>query len=221
MIASPAYSGKVNIQYCLSFANTLHVLTLNGIEVVPLITASGSLLVAERNRILEAFYNSDCTHILMVDSDLGWPGEAVLAMLKKDKEFVGGLYPARAEGNLFVFRPVNNGDGSLIQDDGLFKMEYIPAGFMLLKKSAVEKMRDAYPELKYAPKDTSNQDKGYCLFDTEVWEGEFWGEDYVFCRRARNAGIDIWIDPLIQFDHNGKVGMFAECLVNENGEKVV
>lgn len=216
MIASPAYSGNVNIQYCLSFSETRIILLSKGIEVIPHIVASGSLLVAERNRIIQAFWESDATHLLCIDSDLGWPAQAVLAMLDANKEFVAGVYPARGDQRMFLFRPIKNDDGAIVSDKHLLKMEYIPAGFMMLSKSAISKMRDKFPQLYYEPKDKrNNPEPGFCLFDTEVWEGEFWGEDFVFCRRARQAGIDIWVDPLIQFDHAGTIGMLIECLTTE------
>jgi hypothetical protein len=225
MIATPAYSGKLDIPYALSFSNTMHLLQINNIKVSPLITASGSLLVAERNRIIEAFWNSDCTHLLMVDSDLGWPPQAVLAMLETNKEFIAGVYPARGEKNVFLFRPCLRENDLIVNENHLLKMEYIPSGFMLVSRSVVEKMRNKFPELYYKPKDKGVHDPspGYCLFNTEVYEGEFWGEDYVFCRRAREAGIDIWVDPLIQFDHAGTIGMLIEALqphkVPENDNK--
>ena len=214
MIATPAYSGKVDIPYALSLAETMHLLRLHQIEVQPLITASGSLLVAERNRIVQAFWESDCTHLLCIDGDLGWPPQAVLAMLEAKKEFVAGVYPARGEKGVFLFRPVLNEDGTIVRDKHLLQMQYIPAGFMLIAKSAIEKMRDTHPDLYYEPKvkGPSNPMPGYCFFNTEVWEGEFWGEDFVFCRKAREAGVEIWVDPLIQFDHAGTVGMLYEAL---------
>lgn len=214
MIATPAYSGTVNIPYMLSFSNTFHVLQLHNIKITPLVVASGSLLVAERNKILEAFWKSECTHILMIDSDLGWPAEAVLAMLNENKDFIAGVYPARGKSNEFLFRPNLNSSGAIVTDRHLLKMEYIPAGFMLLSKNAVEKMREHFPELYFEPKNknVNNPESAYCLFNTEIWQGEFWGEDYVFCRRAREAGIDIWVDPLIQFDHAGTIGMLLESL---------
>lgn len=214
MIATPAYDGKVNIPYSLSYANTLVLLTSKGIKVTPLIVSSGSLLVAERNKILESFWESDCTHLLCIDSDLGWPAEAVLAMLKADKEFIAGVYPARCDSNLFLFRPVLNKNGTIVTENHLLKMEYIPSGFMLLKRSLIKKMRDKFPKLKFEPKNKEavNANAGYCLFDTEVWRGEFWGEDFVFCRRARQAGAEIWVDPLIEFDHDGTLGMLIRTL---------
>lgn len=96
-------------------------------------------------------------------------------------------------------------------------MNYIPAGFMMLSKIGIQKMRDHFPELYFEPKnkEVHNPDPGYCLFNTEVWEGEFWGEDFVFCRRAREAGVEIWVDPLIQFDHAGTVGMLIQALTTD------
>ena len=219
MIATPAYSGKVDIPYALSLAETMHLLRLHEIEVQPMITASGSLLVAERNRIVQAFWESDCTHLLCIDGDLGWPPQAVLAMLDAKKEFVAGVYPARGEKNVFLFRPVLNGDGTIVADKHLLKMQYIPAGFMLISKSAIAKMRDTHPDLYYEPKDKrNNPEPGYCFFNTEVWEGEFWGEDFVFCRKAREAGVEVWVDPLIQFNHAGTIGMLTDALT-PNREK--
>jgi hypothetical protein len=221
MIATPAYDGKVNIQYALSYANTKVFLESQGVEVVPVITASGSLLVAERNRLLEAFWQSDCTHVLFIDSDLGWPPEAVGALLQADKEFIGGCYPARGAEDMFLFRPVVDKDFKMTQENHLLKMEYIPSGFILLSRGAIKKMRDKFPELYFEPKIKyiNNPDPGYCLFNTEVYEGEFWGEDFVFCRRAMQAGIEIWVDPLIQFDHAGTIGMLAEKIMKEQ-EKI-
>ena len=51
------------------------------------------------------------------------------------------------------------------------------------------------------------------LFNYENKLIEFFGEDYVFCNRAREAGIEIWCDPLIQFSHAGKIGMLRDCLL--------
>lgn len=217
MIATPAFNGTVNIQYLISYAETFAALKQNGIEVEHLVVRSSSLLVAERNRIIEAFWQSDCSHILCIDSDLGWPVQAVFAMLQQNKDFIAGVYPARSDTeNAFTFRPALNDDASIVQENHLLKMEYIPAGFMLLSRQCIEKMRNYHKDLFYKSKDASNgHESAYAFFNTEIYEGEFWGEDYVFCRNARLAGIDIWVDPLIQFDHNGKIGMLIDALTTK------
>lgn len=219
MVATPAYSGKVDIPYAVSYAETVCLLRARGIEVQPCLVQSGSLLVAERNRLVQAFWESDCTHILCIDGDLGWPAQAVLAMLDVKKEFVAGVYPARGAEKTFLFRPEYREDGAIETDNHLLKMQYIPAGFMLIARSAIEKMRGAHPDLYYEPKDPrNNPDPGYCFFNTEVWEGEFWGEDFVFCRKAREAGVDIWVDPLIQFNHAGTIGMLLDVMTTDRAQ---
>lgn len=218
-IATPAYDGKVNVSYVMSLLNTTEMLRANGIEYMLHIPTSSSLLVAERNRILELFWMSDATHALLIDSDLGWPAEAVIAMLNEDKEIVAGVYPARPKPNGvkgFMFRPILNPDGSLVTKKHLIKAEGVPAGFMLISKDAIKKMRDKFPELYYAPKDSRNDSEStYCLFNTEIIDGEFWGEDYVFCHRALIADVEVWIDPLITFDHGGTIGALHSILTDD------
>jgi hypothetical protein len=221
MIATPAYSGNVNVPYAVALSETVLLLAMNQVQVQINITTSGSLLVAERNRILQMFMESDCTHLLCIDGDLGWPCQAVLAMIQHDVDFVAGVYPSRGGDKSFTFRPKYNDNKSLIKNEknNLVAMDYIPSGFMLIKKCVIEKMQAKFPELYFEPKAESLKfAKGYCFFNTEVWNGEFWGEDYVFCRKAREAGIDIWIDPFIEFDHAGTRGMLTSVLTDKKPE---
>lgn len=217
-IATPAYDGKVHAEYAIALAETLTRLNSQGIAVEFQINCSGSLLAAERNRIVKAFMESDCTHILMIDSDLAWQAMAVIGMILKDVDFVAGVYPARKD-NAFLFRPALREDGAIIANNEkmLLKMDYIPAGFMMIKKSAMQKIIDAHPETAFVPKDTALP-SGHALFNTEVFEGEFWGEDYFFCRKAREAGIDIWVDPNLQFNHAGVIGCMASVLSDKKPE---
>lgn len=220
-LATPAFDGKVNVPYAIALAETLSLLNSQGIEVKIQVHSSGSLLVAERNRLNKAFLATDCTHMLCIDSDIGWPAQAVIGLLKHDMDFVAGLYPARGNVKEFLFRPTYKGEDKtlLFNEKGLIQMQYIPAGFMLIKRHVIERMNVHFSNLYFEPKDQNlKSENGYCLFDTEVRDGEFWGEDYVFCGRAREAGFEIWIDPMIQFNHAGNIGMFAEMLVEKPPE---
>jgi len=214
MIVTPAYSGTVHAQYAISLAETYHLLNLHGVKVSLHIEPNSSILSASRNRLTERFWQSDATHMLCIDSDLGWPAQAVPAMLDTKKEFVAGVYPSRKEKG-FIFRPLYEDvtTQKLITEKHLVKMEAVPAGFMLISRNAIKKMRQHFPELYYAPKDPRDDSEStYALFNTELIDGQFWGEDYVFCKRAVEAGIDIWVDPLIQFDHAGTIGTLIETL---------
>lgn len=217
-IATPAFDGKVFVPYAISLSETILLLAKNHIQCEYRIVTSGSLLCAERNRLVDSFLRSDCTHMLCIDSDIGWPPTAVMGLLSKKEDFIAGIYPARGE-KTFLFRPSRKEDGSLLvnTEKGLLQMQYIPAGFMLLSRNVIQTMVDKFQDLKFTPKDPS-QCVGYALFNTELYEGEFWGEDFVFCRRAREVGFDIWVDPMIQFDHAGNIGMLAEVLTDKPPE---
>jgi hypothetical protein len=216
-IATPAFQGKVNIQYAVGLTDTILLLKEQGIQTAFLMSKSGSLLCAERNRLTAHFLKTDCTHMLCIDSDLGWPPQAVVEMLKKDKDFIAGVYPCRGE-NLFLFRPIYNENGSLKVEDNLLEMDTIPAGFMLIKREVIEKMIADTPELAYCPKENKD-DAAHGLFETKIIDGEFWGEDFIFCKRARASGFKIFVDPMIEFDHDGTRGMLMSALCDKSPEE--
>ena len=43
----------------------------------------------------------------------------------------------------------------------------------------------------------------YNLFDTELYNGQLQGNDYVFCRRWTDLGGEIWIDTVPMMEHVG------------------
>lgn len=216
LISTPAYDRKVDVPYMLSILDTVRILEMEGFEVHVQIPMQGALLVHTRNEILQRFMDLNCDYALLIDSDLGWNPESVVRLLFADKEISGGVYPARDGGYRFVAKTEEDGKIVRCPETQLLKMDYIPAGFMLIKRSAIEKMQQKFPELYYEPKDpNSTHTNGYCLFNTEIWNGEFWGEDYTFCRRARETGIDIWVDPLIEFNHAGIEGKLMDMLTTD------
>lgn len=220
-IATPAFSGQVYVEYAIALAQTCTMLSHHGHDTVIRIHASGSLLVAERNNLVTAFLESDCTHMFCIDNDLAWQPEAVLNMLMHDKDFMAGCYPARKKPGTFHFVGVENEDGSLVLEDNLIKMKYVPAGFMMIKRCVLEGMKRHFPELYYTPIDErSDETPGVALFNTELFEGHFYGEDYVFCRRARQAGYDIYVDPRYNFNHAGTVGKLEDHLTNDESKHV-
>lgn len=219
-IGTPAFDGKVNVQYAVALAETRLMLATNGIDCMMRIHTSGSLLVRERNDLVKSFLRSDATHMLCIDSDIGWAAQSVKAMIEHCEPFVAALYPARGDKS-FLFRGIYGEDGGMkMSEKRLIEMEYIPAGFMLIQRHVLEKMIEDTPHLYYEPKAESlKHASGHYLFATEIYEGEFWGEDYVFCRRARQSGFRIWVDPFVQIDHAGTVASFADILSDKNQEE--
>ena len=55
-----------------------------------------SLVTQGRNLCVSYFLNTDCTHMLCIDSDIEFPAEAVLDLIKFNKEVVCCAYPRKS-----------------------------------------------------------------------------------------------------------------------------
>lgn len=207
-IATPTYDGKVHTEYCVSIAESIMHLTANGVDVNFVPNLSSTLLVLARNLLVETFIETTATHLMFIDSDLGFDPASILNLLNVDKDIVCGVYPSRKQP-VFVYNPQKTDKGDFVRDEKhkhLLRADFIPSGFMLIKREAIVKMLEAYKYLKYEPNEQGIGDKGTLLFNTEVINGRFYSEDYVFCKRATDIGLEIWIDPRINFNHDGSIG---------------
>lgn len=211
MIASPCYGGKNDTCFTLSLMYTSIHMYNQRESLQCILHPSGSLLAYERNLIFSKFMESDATHILCIDSDMGWEYDAPVKLLKYDKDIVGGLYPMRSydEGYKYPFHPV----GTDVKTDGrLIEVQALPFGFVMISKKALLVMQDFYEELKYSMDDG----EGYGFCTLENIGGKFFGEDYTFSYRARKAGLKIWCDPDLNLTHLGKTGNFLKVLRNDH-----
>ena len=83
-------------------------------------------------------------------------------------------------------------------------------GFMLITREALEKYKEAYPELSYKPDhvrtdafDGSREITAYfdCVIDEE--SKRYLSEDYFFCKMARKADLSVWMCPWMKINHVG------------------
>jgi len=89
----------------------------------------------------------------------------------------------------------------------LLEIALLPTGFMMLKRSCIQKMMDAYPETKHKC-DTNFLKEGddkymYALFDCFIKNGSYYSEDWGFCDRWRAIGGQIYVDITLSLFHTG------------------
>jgi len=89
----------------------------------------------------------------------------------------------------------------------LTEVKHLATGFMLIQRSVIERMIEAYPEKKYVD-DVSflqgdENDYAYALFDCGVEDGHYYSEDWMFCHRWKNLGGSIFVDVSIRLTHTG------------------
>lgn len=186
-----------------------------------------SLITRARNTLVSMFLNdTDMTHLLFVDADIGFEPRDVIRMIAADKSVVAAMYPIKAydwknqvssssaesreEAALqYVGSPL---PAELAEWDGDFVTgSFGGTGMMLIKREVLEQMIGAYPNLQYLSKHTyprtvQTPKTQYALFESMInpKTGDYLSEDYAFCQRWRDIGGTIWIDTLAKLAHTGQ-----------------
>ena len=163
-----------------------------------------------RNVIVTQFYRQpQFTHALLVDGDVAWEPGAVARMLSHNVDLVLGAYPKRGDNEGFPIkfldevtpRTVNPRTGEY-NADGLIKIKGGPTGFMLFKRTVIDRMVEAWPDAWYHhPKAIGG--KALDLFNFVVRDNKRSSEDMNFCRMWRDLGGDVWCDPHLTLRHIG------------------
>jgi len=99
----------------------------------------------------------------------------------------------------------------------LTQVKHIATGFMMIQRSVIEKMSNAYASTKYTD-DVSflipEENKfAYALFDCGVVDDHYLSEDWMFCNRWSTLGGELWIDVTINLTHTG-IHDFAGCFMS-------
>ena len=198
MIAMPSY-GQVAVECARSLAMMMHYighLKPDGLEWVGIQNQSSSNLPELRHMlVVNAIRDHQATHILWVDSDMGFPRDSFHRLLAHGLEVVGCNYPRR-HGRHFSSASDLAGNPVKPGATGLEQVSTIGFGLILTRSSVFE---DDY-EL---PLFGHHDEHGYCT------------EDVMFCRKAIAAGHEIWVDHDLsrEIRHIGSVSLGHEHMM--------
>ena len=225
-VATPAYGGWLCEDY---FHSMLELQTFCNQEQIPFrIQTLGmeSLVTRARNTLVANFLDDeDATHLLFVDADIGFKPQIVKRMLDFDHEVVCAPYPMKLINwsaipqlvkdnldykTLSLPYVLNFKDKDNINvEQGFAEVLDAATGFMLIKRSCLEKMKREYKDLHYITDQIVNgkeydSDNTYLFFDTMKDEnGRYLSEDYAFSRRWQKIGGKIWADLGSSLSHFG------------------
>lgn len=211
-IATPAYEGKVTLNYHVSCLRALRDLPKAGIELMFNCQGGDGLIGRSRAVMVSEFLGTDCTHLMFIDSDIGFEPEYINHLLEADQEIVCGLYRKRQTELSFPFRPLKE----TLMIRGAMQVKYAPTGFMLIRRSAIEKLIAAYPERRCQLGEggwwSQSNRFGYDLFPTPIDnEGVYLSEDYGFCDLWQKIGGNVWMMPHMTLIHSGPCD-FVGCV---------
>ena len=234
-VATPVHS-DVSIHYfkaCLEFQKECFV------RKIPVMfqVMKSSLVTQGRQLCVSGFMESDCTHMLFIDSDISFNFKMIERMINYDKEICLVPYPIKGTdhdkvkarilagetlsphllGNQYTMSVPDPSNVKVV--NGFIEVERGPAGCMLIKKEVIEKLIKEYPEF------TINQhtlidgklvkrNHMYNFFDT-YWNKDdktYTGEDFYFCKLCKHAGIKMYalVDEYIS--HHGEYSYTGRLL---------
>jgi len=210
LLAIPAYGGNVCEKTLTGVYETTRDLVREGISVELITAVNESLIHQARSNLANFFYhNTDATHLLWIDADIGFHGEDVKKLIELNVEFAAATYPKKVLPLRYTCSLPKEGVVWNKERNAIMAAQ-VGCGFQLLARSAFEKIADTFPELKYSPRSESRAlsqgeiDGSYHYYDTyKNSKGILVGEDYAFCNRFRKAGGTIWLRPDITLSHVG------------------
>lgn len=177
-VATPMYGGACAGMYARSIADLSAICAKYNIPLQLYYLFNESLITRARNYCVDEFMRSGATHLMFIDSDIGFNPQDVIAMLaiqtdESDYDVIGGPYPKKCiswekiklavdkgvadkDPNIlekfvgdYVFNPKNNQREIPIGEP--VEVREIGTGFMMVRRKTFEEYAKAYPELSYKP----------------------------------------------------------------------
>lgn len=180
-VAAPMYGGQCAGMFTRSIADLSALCTHYGIQVRFYFLFNESLITRARNYCADEFMRSDDTHLMFIDSDIGFNPHDVIALLalqnpdhtQDDYDILAGPYPKKCISWEKITQAVNKGfadeDPNNLENfvgDYVFNpadgsgqiplgepVEVLEAGtgFMMIRRNTFEKFQEAYPQMLYKP----------------------------------------------------------------------
>ena len=177
-VAAPMYGGQCAGMFARSVADLSALCTHYGIQVRFYFLFNESLITRARNYCADEFLRSGDTHMMFIDSDIGFNANDVIALLALQSDdspydVLAGPYPKKCISwekikmavdkgfadedpqNLekfvgdYVFNPAN-GTNAIPLGEPVEVLE-AGTGFMMIRRETLVKFQEAYPQQMYKP----------------------------------------------------------------------
>jgi glycosyltransferase involved in cell wall biosynthesis len=208
LLLTPIQNHTVDIVYHHSFTHTLSALAAKRISYRVQQQSGSSHIGKGREHLLWNGLKAmpDATHIAFIDDDMGWEPNLLIRLIGSDHDFAAIAGVKKTDEVSPCYNAIT-GTQILHPHTKFMKVRHVGFAFVVLKRSVVEKMCEAYPELEY---NTDGHGREWALFFDLMWKRagqelpERLSEDFSFCQRWQAIGGEIWLDPYASIIHAGR-----------------
>ena len=183
----------VHTHFAYSLTQLVKTTSEAGIDVY-LFFDSSTILLNQRERLIEEAIKIDSDYVMWLDSDMMFPSNTILRLLNHNKDIVACNYMKRSlPMKTVAYTDLNDWDSWVPLEvfDDLVKVQGVGMGCMLMKTDVFKKLEKPYFEFRYKE-------------DTKDW----YGEDFILQDKLIKQGFDINIDTLLSIDIK-HVGIYA------------
>lgn len=162
-IASPAYKGEFSSAYVRSLYSLLTAGPSMGLRF-SFSEIDYSDIVTSRNYLISNFFynKKDCSHLLFLDADMGFPHQLISQMLALNEAVVGVVYPKRfidleklhslhsqpyAKAYAMSCSFIGAPGGPHSRDPAFRKVEGCGTGILLISRDCISKMLECCPDI--------------------------------------------------------------------------
>lgn len=195
LIATPCLDGRVDAW----FVNSLYESTLLGLQnnilFKPIFLANESMLPMARNELLNHAYQENYDSMVFIDDDEEWNPEILLEIVNSPKDVVA--VPVVNKGDQEIQYNVYEVDKTPDPEDGYIKIGRCGTGFLKLSKNVVRDLWESNPECFFRNRSV----KYICEYD--ISNDIFYGEDIILCKKIKELGYEIWLNPKHTVSHLG------------------
>lgn len=221
MLATPFYDVKGFSPYIMSLVQTITTLVSAKIPFEYIELSGDSYVWRARNLLSERFLNSDCTHLIFLDSDHSWDVNSFLRLLRADADIVGGAYPTKNNWEHYSVTIHTDENGIPdVNEEGLIRGQKVPTGFMKIKREVFEQLRAANRDDWYWEGHGGSIRKMWNYFGHITIDHVAFGEDISFCKRCEALGIKLYVEPRLSINHIGTktwTGNYHDFLTRQPG----
>jgi hypothetical protein len=234
VIATPCFGGQISILYAASiFKLQTLVRAYRDVSLKILFKDGDALITRARSSLVSQFLDDpSATHLLFVDSDIGFEPDEVLRLIQCGAEMCAAIYPVKridwdkVKTNIETARPNPaaaalkyvfevDDPSAVIEKGGFIRVRYAGTGFLMIQRGALERMCARYPQLQYKRDHSTDaattSDSRFALFECMIAEdGTYLSEDFAFCKRWTDMGGEIWADLKSKLNHVGPMAFHGD-----------
>jgi hypothetical protein len=203
----PAYDHKVSIKQAISLMRFAQEALPHGIQAAVGSICGCSVVSRARNLLVKDFLESDATDLMFIDADINFDPQDIFRLLAWVSEpnigIAAGIPCARKVEKTYIVTLDEENNQLTMNGMGLVRAKRVATAFMMIKREVLEKLVKDNPQWHYW--DDKTERTLSAVFDFQVKDNSYVGEDYLFCDRARDAGFEVWVDPTIKLGHMGTI----------------